>query len=491
MANEEHLAILRQEVEVWNKWRKEHLDTRLWRNGAELYGADLREANLARANLSLTDFTMANLREASLRGADLRGARLMGADLSGALLIGTDLVGADLTEAKLVRADLTAAKLVRADLTGADLTGAILIAAKLVRADLTRADLTRTDLTRTDFRDANLCEVNLTKASLNEADLSRAQLLNANFENAAIGRTIFDETDLSSVRGLATVRHFAPATIGIDTLFSSDSKIPNAFLHGCGVPDSLIEYLPSLLGAMHPIQFYSCFISHSSKDDDFARRLHERMRAEHLRVWFAPEDLRGGQKLHEQIDQAIRVYDKLVLILSEASIHSEWVQQELRRARQAEIQSQHRKLFPIRLVDFDALQNWECLDSRTGGDLAEEVREYYIPDFTRWKDHDSFERAFARLLKDLQATEAPPIPRQSAPVQPTPPITDNADDPLSRQAERKHLRDIIGKKTRRLRHLEEREAVQGIATDPKDRIEIADLRREIGELEDRLRKIHG
>jgi hypothetical protein len=56
----------------------------------------------------------------------------------------------------------------------------------------------------------------------------------------------------------------------------------------------------------------------------------------------------------------------------------------------------------------------------------------------------------------------------------------------SSQAERKHLREVIGKKTRRLRHLKEREAVQGIAIDPKDRIEITDLRQEIAELEGKL-----
>jgi hypothetical protein len=35
--------------------------------------------------------------------------------------------------------------------------------------------------------------------------------------------------------------------------------------------------------------------------------------------------------------------------------------------------------------------------------LAVEVREYFIPDFSNWKDHDAFESAFARLKKDLEA----------------------------------------------------------------------------------------
>jgi hypothetical protein len=42
------------------------------------------------------------------------------------------------------------------------------------------------------------------------------------------------------------------------------------------------------------------------------------------------------------------------------------------------------------------------LGSIIGEALAEEVRKYHIPDFSNWKNHDAFERAFARLEKDLR-----------------------------------------------------------------------------------------
>jgi L-rhamnose isomerase len=56
------------------------------------------------------------------------------------------------------------------------------------------------------------------------------------------------------------------------------------------------------------------------------------------------------------------------------------------------------------LVSYEVLQEWKCIDSTTGEDLAEEVRSYFIPDFSNWKSHDDFERAFARLLTDLKAS---------------------------------------------------------------------------------------
>src|SRR3954462_14535197 len=108
----------------------------------------------------------------------------------------------------------------------------------------------------------------------------------------------------------------------------------------------------SLVNAEDGLQFYSCFISHSTKDAEFATRLHGKMRDAHLRVWYAPEDMKGGEKLHEQIETAIRVYDKLLIVLSEASMQSEWVKDELRKAFREEYESakagkKKRKLFPL------------------------------------------------------------------------------------------------------------------------------------------------
>lgn len=41
----------------------------------------------------------------------------------------------------------------------------------------------------------------------------------------------------------------------------------------------------------------------------------------------------------------------------------------------------------------------------TGNDSAREIREYFIPNFTEWKEHDKYEKAFDRLLGNLRAGE--------------------------------------------------------------------------------------
>lgn len=274
-----------------------------------------------------------------------------------------------------------------------------LIAANLVRADLGKANLFRANLT-----EAYLREANLTDADLRGAHFSAADLSDADFSEALLGWTILADVDLSTAKGLETVRHSGPSTIGVDTIYRSKGKIPEVFLRGAGLPDDLIGYIRSIAGA---IQFYSCFISYSGKDQQFADRLYADLQNNGVRCWFAPHHLQPGKKLHEQIDEAIRMYDKLLLILSQDSMNSEWVKTEIAKARKREVREGKRMLFPLNLVSFEILRDWECFDADTGKDSAREIREYYIPnDFADWKNHDSYQGAFDRLLKALKSPDA-------------------------------------------------------------------------------------
>jgi hypothetical protein len=282
-----------------------------------------------------------------------------------------------------------------------------------VGADLSTVNLMGADLSKAKLRDvnlsyANLNGVNFSEAIIWDADFTRASLVDANFNSAEISGAKFINIDLSKSRGLDKVVHNSASFISIDTLYKSAGKIPEAFLRGCGIPDDFIAFIPSHFGIQQAIQFYSCFISYSTRDEVFARRLYSRMRDEKLRVWFAPEDAQGGKKLYEQIERAIQVHDRLLIVLSERSLQSKWVMTEIRRARKVELKENRRKLFPIRLVDYETLQAWECFDADTGEDLAAEVRGYFIPDFSNWKDQDAFEKAFERLLLDLRAEETRP-----------------------------------------------------------------------------------
>jgi len=161
MANDEHVAMLKQGVAAWNAWRYQNPNIRPDLTNADLSETSLSGAKLAQANLREADLSGANLREADLSGADLGGAYLLQANLSGADLREADLRQADLRQAGLRGATLSEAYLFKADLSGAYLSRAKLIAAHLFKADLSGADLRGVNLfaarlVDTDLRDADL-----------------------------------------------------------------------------------------------------------------------------------------------------------------------------------------------------------------------------------------------------------------------------------------------------------------------------------------------
>ena len=280
------------------------------------------------------------------------------------------------------------------------------------RADLTRANLREANLPGPDsagptsprpispgptsvganLTGANLTGANLTGADLTEANLTRADLIRANLSEAFSHETVFGDTNLTAVRGLETCRHDGPSTLDHRTLAKS-GPLPLAFLRGCGLPDALIDYLPSLLN--EPFQFYSCFISYASKDQAFAERLHADLQNKGVRCWFAPEDMKIGDRLRPRIDETIRVYDKLLLVLSKTSVASQWVEQEVETALARERQQGTTILFPVRIDNtvMTLETGWPALIRNTRN----------IGDFRRWKTHDVYQKALARLLRDLTA----------------------------------------------------------------------------------------
>jgi len=93
---------------------------------------------------------------------------------------------------------------------------------------------------------------------------------------------------------------------------------------------------------------------------------------------------------------AIRVHDKLLIVVSKNSVNSAWVEKEVETAFEKE-QRQNGKpvLFPIRLDDavMQTDQAW----------AADIRRTRQIGEFTGWKDHDAYQQSFQRLLRDLKA----------------------------------------------------------------------------------------
>jgi uncharacterized protein YjbI with pentapeptide repeats len=397
MADPKLLRILSQGVTEWNQW---------WKANAGDSGFDLTNANLESADLSNAIFTFANLNGANLSNSRLKNtvfnlAALNGADLNSASLEGAGGYGVRLRGANLKAARLDGVRFKAADLTEANLEGA-----SFAEADVSQAIFYGANLADVDLINAKLFGTRFWKTDLRRVKLHGAFLYGANFEGsdlteAALGFTTFSNCSLAGAKGLETITHESPSSIGVDTIFYSRNKIPDVFLRGTGLSDAFITHIPALIASIEPIQFYSCFISYSSADQNFAERLHEDLQAKGVRVWFAPHDLPIGAKIRPAIDESIRLHDKLLLVLSETSVSSQWVEQEVETALAREREQEGRAvLFPIRIDDIviESKAGWPALLKNTRN----------VGDFTHWKEHDSYQKALAKLLRDLKAGELCP-----------------------------------------------------------------------------------
>lgn len=348
MADFDHVEILKRGPEAWNLWRAENPDVTPDFKEADLgrdlafWGTDIHDADFQGAQLKWANFSMANLYGANFAGANLEAAVFYGADLR------------------------------RADFSGADLRGSDLSSVAAIRAN---------------FTDCNLCD-----ATLILADFSGADLFRTNLTKARLGATVFADVDLSTAEGLESVRHHGPSSVGIDVVYRSEGKIPEGFLRGAGVADSFIQYVRSLPGTV--LDYYSCFVSYSSRDQEFVDRIYADLQANGVRCWLATEDLKIGDKFRQRIDEAIRSHDKLLVVLSEASVNSTWVEEEVESAFARERKENGLVLFPVRLDDavITTYKAW----------AANLQRMRHIGNFSKWQNHNSYQKAFQRLLRDLQ-----------------------------------------------------------------------------------------
>jgi uncharacterized protein YjbI with pentapeptide repeats len=350
MAKKAHLVLLRQGIAVWNAWRARH----------PLVLPDLREADLAGFHLDGVDLRHADLAGGDLQGARLERANLMEADLSGADLRRAALGGANLREARLIRAALGEAHLDRASLMGTNFSG--------------------------------------------------ATLRGARFHEAALAETRFIDVDLGGVGGLETCRHAGPSVLDHRTLTRS-GPLPEGFLRGCGLSDWEMEaarlYRPGLEAAeldrilyrIHDlrlgtaIQVHNLFISYAHRDRMFVDHLEPWLNRHGIRFWRDVHDAPAGP-LEQIVVLAMRQNPTVLLILSQHSVESDWVEYEAQKARELERELGRHVLCPVALDEAWKTSRWSAL-------LRHQIQKYHILDFSNWQAASDFEAQFRRLLEGL------------------------------------------------------------------------------------------
>lgn len=374
MINPEHLDILKQGVDVWNKWRE--------RNPAVI--PDLTGGNFFRLNLAGVNFS-----RSYLNGANLRYSNLTRADLSGA--------------------QLTLANLFKSQCICANLKAAVLGGTNFRYANLQGADLSGAGISHSHFENAMLNDATFDGAELIGANFRDALFVNTDLSDARIGKTVFIGNDLSNTKGLETVKHAEASELSMSTVYLSRGSINKRFLRGCGLPEVFITYIRSL--TVEAIDFYSCFISYSHEDKSFARRLHDALQGQGIRCWLDEHQLLPGHDIFEEVDRGIRLWDKVLLCCSKHSLTSWWVDNEIETAFSKEqhfMKERGKKtpaLIPLNLDGYLFGEEWESGKST-------QIKSRLAADFTGWEhNNQKFEEQFEKLVKALRidgGREQPP-----------------------------------------------------------------------------------
>ncbi len=420
MANMDQVQIVRQGRDAVAQWREEHPGQFMDLNASYMSHTRIPMVNLTGADMRNTDMMGAMLRRADLSDCRLNPIHFYRADLREAAFVGSLMNGANLRGADCRQANFSNADMDRVILSDANLSGANLRGANLSRANLDRANFTGADLTGATFNGAALTRTNLSGAIFRESDFYEAvfnttPVTDADFTGSIMGYTMFQNCNLSDAIGLDAVRHDAPSTLGLDSLFRSGGAIPGSFLAGVGSPESLVAYQQTLVDSSALSGDY--FIACSAGDVAFASKLQDDLRANGARCWIFPENARGSALVdrrssseEEEIERWIRHYEKLMVVCTPEAFASETIRNDIVAAREKQDSQDEWVLF---LVTGDGSMN--SPRDRYARELSAAHRVFELPGHA--ENTEEYRQAVAdlaaALIKVHPASEGRPV--RSAP----------------------------------------------------------------------------
>jgi uncharacterized protein YjbI with pentapeptide repeats len=371
MGNVNHQSLLKQGVHVWNDWRVNNPD-----EIPDLSFTDLSSRKITGANFAKTNF----------RNAVLNGWGTVDCNFEEALLTGVSAQGSYWRNATLRFAEISG-DFITSNIYIADLTGA-----NVHHCGFPLAELRFLRLYATKFA-----------PYLSSTDLNSWTIIGS---------------DLSQMRNLASAVVEYPFNIDFDTLRKTAEglqKFPeltgefSTFFKNCGLPNEIIAVFKSWVEATPTIDeataesdsFYSCFISYSHKNRDFAKLIHEHLQKSGIQCWFDEEYLLPGDDILDAVDNGIRKWDKILLCCSRDSLNSPWVDRELDKALQKEEKlwrETGKKSLAVIPLNMDGyLFSWE-------NSKASILQSRLAADFTNWDtNQEKFKVQIEKIIRALRA----------------------------------------------------------------------------------------
>lgn len=294
--------------------------------------------------------------------------------------------------------DLSNLQLINMDLSGYD----------FFKANFRNSCLFGSDLSNCNFKKSSFVNSDLTSCLLNGSKFIESIILGCNFLYTTLKETVFLDSLIKDVKNIDKCIHKGRSYIDGKS-FKLSRNLPESFLIGCGLADWEYEvykiYDPEItlsesqktnnsiydLKKLQSEKFYSCFISYSSNDEEFASKVYTDISRKGAKCWFAPKNMVFGSDIYDSVDLAIESYEKIILILSTSSSQSVWVEDEVKKGFAKEKTINKKIIIPILLTPkSDLVMNpWvkKIIDNR------------HFIDFKNWHDDNTYLQCLETLIE--------------------------------------------------------------------------------------------
>jgi hypothetical protein len=145
------------------------------------------------------------------------------------------------------------------------------------------------------------------------------------------------------------------------------------------------------------LQTAPLFISYSSSDSVFVNKLESRLTEKGIRSWRDVHPVNAAE-MENQIYRSTDRSPKVLLILSEHSIKTRWVEGGLKEMRALENEMGQKALYLVALDD-----SWKF--GRGPARLMEQMAERDVLDLSSWRNNSKFEVMFRELIDKLELFE--------------------------------------------------------------------------------------
>ncbi|MBN1996241.1 pentapeptide repeat-containing protein [candidate division KSB1 bacterium] len=347
--------------------------------------------NFASFDFRDCDLSNANFSEANLRGANFENSILRDTIISSVVADEANFTNADMSFASVVNTKLNKSCFFKTVIQSCNFSNSILIDADFRESRGSTPKFTSCDISQASFVASRLPEANFEKTKLNKAAFDGAQLLKANFEGCEARQTIFRQCNLEEAN--LSRSNFENAVFKDSNLAGANTcdtilkqaDLSNADMTGCKMNEgTTLEYSDLRGSNLKKVDLYlakleetkayyedidkanlltnqlkgnhflmerkektKIFISYSHADAVFAHKLENALLDNSIDVWIDRKEILVGDSLIDKIREGIDSSQYVCAILSNTSVESRWVQNELDLAMNDQIENQKVKVLPL------------------------------------------------------------------------------------------------------------------------------------------------